>query len=248
MARTLGFAGRKLGIFTANPAGRDFAAVSTRIKKSILTSQPYYAGFINKTILFPFDIGEVSLQGNGFIRTTGGIQTHSRITVPVTYSNPDVEIRTYFKIYEILASSLEFYNHSYLPSGVSNHSGLSPGQSWKGREIDFTDLMNATLIKAARIMEMILPFRQSAPFRVTYTVVDKNTNHIFIRGTAEPRVTLWRDYLIRSFNREVHFDLVGNRLVSDCCQVDIYNGEGMGGFARAELQLIAAGETDHPSS
>jgi|GEM_PF-2441970 len=246
MARTLGFSGRKLGIFTANTPGGDFLEQSSLIKEKILKNEPYYARFIDKTIYYPYDILSIPPRSNGFRRTLGGIQTHSRIRIPIAYSNPRIKIKTYFRVYDILSDSLEFYNHSVLPPGVQDPAELTEGRTWWSEPLDFTPLLNNTLIKAARIMDLILPFRQERSFRVQYRVGNRTGPTLYLKGTAAPGVSIWREYRIRSFLREMSYDLENRCPVRDHCEVIIRNEDGTGGFARATLERIDPGQKEQP--
>jgi hypothetical protein len=238
LSRTLGFSGRRLGIFTANPQGRNYITVSKNINNLFMAKENFYSKYVKTSIYFPYNFVRTKKTDSSFLRYSNGIQTQSRFSIPIEPKNPRIKIKTFFRIYEILADSLEFYNHSFLPEGSQDIDRLRVNDNWESKKLDFTNLLNNVLAKSARIMKYILPLKQEKPFLIKYHVSSRDTQYITISGEARPMISIWRNFKVVLFTREVKINLSKKLLIYDNFLADVRNPDGEGGYAKTSLKLI----------
>lgn len=237
MARTMGFGGRTLGVFTADYHKRAFLPFSSRISRDIQNNEPYYGKYINKIQRYPFDLVISKFNPLGFTRSTGGI--HDNITggISVKYRYPGIKINTYFRIYEILTDVLLAFNHRILPTGINTLRQVEHGSQWQSQPLDFSPFLNKVARKTARIMKLVSAFRQERTFTLSYTA-KRITGRLIISGRAKPGLKIWQNFSIKKVSREIIFNLPDYSLLLDKLYTEVKSDSGNGGMAQATLRKM----------
>jgi hypothetical protein len=143
-----------------------------------------------------------------------------------------------FNIYKILMEMLGAYNHSFLPPRGLRSLLANSEREWESPQLDFSPMINRTVVLAARIMGRIKPFKQESPFRLRYRVSRLTSSQIEIIGEAMPGVAIWGKYFITRVSRQVVIRRQDGLLLKDTMSLRIENAKGNGLKARTTLKLI----------
>lgn len=237
MMRTLGFSGKSLGILTADNDRIRAKGLSENLFAKFGTESPSYSRVIKKVIWNNFSIGQ-AINRITFRRTSDGIHRNITYNLKLALNGSEKPLKISFNIYRILAEIIRAYNTSYLPVNMSVPDLVAGApKSWRSKEMDFSDILASSAVLAAGIFRKIAPLHQSKPFTAVYSVSSVDGTFIIIKGEAEPDISIWGSFRIRTFSREVKIRINDNMLISDRIMITVDNNSDDGGRFSASLIL-----------
>lgn len=235
MMRTLGFAGRALGVITADDDKNAGKSVYKKLLSEFSMNRPEYAGFIRNTYWNHFSFKNMA-DGITFRRSENGTNRDLEYNLVLDRSDGGKPLRIQFNIYRILGEIILSYNHQVFPENFKPE--MISGEKkivWESGDIDFSETLSRSTILAAGIFKKISPLKQEKPFRVEYSVYRENDSTLAVSGASKPDVSVWHGFRITEFQREARIRTSDMTIVSDMILIQVRNESGKGGTFRAGI-------------
>jgi len=240
MMRTSGFTGRVLMALACAEDLHDAERVAEDRLARIETVAPYYAPYIQRNKVFLFKIFPNEPESLRFFRRDDGRHQDAHAAFDVRFQYDPEVLNVDFNVYEILTALIKGFDHPLLPDGQRPRRGWIPKQktAWLSPPLDLTDRLNEVARLAARVMEKLKPFKQEAPFRVSYRLNMGDDHRIVLVGKAVPRIPVWGEFKVMRYVRRAEFVLPEWDLCLDEIEVHSEEKPQKGLIARARRERL----------
>jgi len=232
--RTLGFTGKGLAMMTAFT---DYETVDRFSRERVAGWQKEYSEFskfIRKVKRLPFLVENIRPDAFGFRRSVDGVVSEASSKLRLHYKHFPQETGIYFRVYDLMAEMLAFYNHGVWPSPSQTlPARLSP--SWISLPIDLTTILTRVGAQTEKIVASSVKFNQEKPFDMMYRLSGQEGERLELLGESRSHPRIWKNFRLKVFNRVLTIRRTDQHPLRDEIRLVIENEKGLG--ARGYLLL-----------